>query len=569
MNRRHFLELATGAAISSASMGSAAASGSPATPQPDQFTQPRTGAGIFERTSTGRPPHIFFISADMVSPDLYHPDRALSKHVKLPAVRSLMADGTFFSNAFCTVPLCAPSRASYLTGRYSYIQGNGERAPEGLETQLRPNDIIFPEYLRAAGYVARQVGKAHVGTQKFIDAFGENDNPWDRWSPPVFDDDGFLAYQQSIGIKPQKYSREIVFLQQDRKTPGNSAGGWIVQEDGKPFPIEAHYSYYLAKRAINTLHEMVSTGVAAKHPLYIQLDIFDPHQPFSIPAGFEAREKELRQIMTLPASYEAVRKRNFVRAQDEPEILDIYRKYWGIYDPEMLLNYRVAYVLQMELVDRVIGMLLDEVKKLGLYDDAVVAFISDHGEMNGRRAMVDKGVYLHPEVLRVPFVVKPPKGIEKRGQVVRESVSLLDLSQTLLDFAQIRPMAKFDGVSLKSVSTGKPMEKRGPLLFFGGWHVGVNFACGVEGRTPDGRHFVYSYNASSSQDELYDLDSEDAVNLIDNPQYAQVRKQMIRDLGSALQSDPRWIGYWAEFRIARFHDLPKAEGDMQLFTKPS
>jgi arylsulfatase A-like enzyme len=61
----------------------------------------------------------------------------------------------------------------------------------------------------------------------------------------------------------------------------------------------------------------------------------------------------------------------------------------------------------MELVDRAIGMVLEEIKKLGLYEDVVVGFINDHGEMNGRRAMVDKGVYLYPDVLRVPFIIKP------------------------------------------------------------------------------------------------------------------------------------------------------------------
>ena len=50
---------------------------------------------------------------------------------------------------------------------------------------------------------------------------------------------------------------------QDRKTPGNSVGGWIVQEDGKPFPFEAHYTYFLAKRTIDTLRDLVDTGVAA------------------------------------------------------------------------------------------------------------------------------------------------------------------------------------------------------------------------------------------------------------------------------------------------------------------
>jgi arylsulfatase A-like enzyme len=565
MNRRDFLELATAAALASTASISDATKQEPE--RPLQFTDPRTGAGPFERTKSGRPPHIFMISADMVSPDLYHLSRPIAQHVQIPAIRSLMENGTFFANAFCTVPLCSPSRASYLTGRYSYIQGNGERAPDGLETQLRPNDIIYPEYLRAAGYVARQEGKAHVGTKKFIDAFTENDQPWDRWSPPVFDDDDYLTYQRSLGVKPQKYSREIVFLQQDRKTPGNSAGGWIVQEDGRPFPLEAQYSYYLAKRAIDTLRDLVKTGVTSRHPVYLQLDIFDPHQPFSIPAGFEERERQLRSIMTLPASYEAVRQRNFQRGVHEPKILDIYRRYWGIYDPQTLLEYRIAYALQMELVDRVIGMLLKETRSLGLYDDSLIAFISDHGEMNGREAIVDKGVYLFPDTVRVPFVIKPPGGTIAR--VAHDPVSLLDLSQTLLDAAGIRPEAKFDGISLLPMLQGQPSPPRAPLLFFGGWHVGVNFACGLQHHIADGRHFLYAYNCTSPDDQLYDLDSEDAENLIADPAYTQVRQEMIRQLGASLQADPRWIGYWAEFRIARYDSLPKTDGDMQMFAKPS
>jgi arylsulfatase A-like enzyme len=480
-----------------------------------------------------------------------------------------MQDGTFFSNAFCTVPLCSPSRASYLTGRYSYIQGNGERAPEGLATQLRPGDVLFPEYLKAAGYIARQIGKCHVGANSFLEAFGENDQPWDRWSPPVFDDDDFLAYQRRLGVKPQKYSREIVFQMQDRKTPGNSAGGWIVQEDGKPFPLEAQYSYYLAKKAIETIEALVENGSAKRHPMYLQLDIFDPHQPFSVPAGFEDRERELRAVLGLPESYRTTQHRDFERAPSEPEIIDIYRRYWGIYDPEQLLNYRVAYALQMEIVDRVIGLVLARLRELGLYDEMLVGFISDHGEMNGRRATVDKGVYLYPDVLRVPFIIKLPASLPRTHATVESPVSLLDLSQTLLDFAGIKPEAMFDGVSLLPYLRNGAGSEHRTLLFFGGWHVGVNFACGIQHRTSDGHRYLYAYNCTSTVDELYDLDSEDAVNLIDNQDLKSTREELIRKLGAALQADPRWVGFWAEFRIARFNSLPKEAGDMQLFTMPS
>jgi arylsulfatase A-like enzyme len=171
--------------------------------------------------------------------------------------------------------------------------------------------------------------------------------------------------------------------------------------------------------------------------------------------------------------------------------------------------------------------------------------------------------------MRVPLVVKPPAGEGPGGQIVEDSVSLMDLSRTLLEAAGIAPEAMFDGKSVLSAVRGKGLTTRGPLLFFGGWHVGVNFACGLEHRTKDGRHFLYAYNCSSANDELYDLASNDAVNLVNDSAYASIRQEMIRLLGVELQKDARFIGYWAEFRIARFHSLPKVEGDMQLFTKPS
>lgn len=566
MDRRTFCSLTAGALFGKQMLAEQPAPDAHATRL--RFTQERTGDGPFLASGNGRPHHILLISADMVGPDLYHPSRPFSKNVHLPAIRSLMQDGTFFSNAFCTVPLCSPSRASYLTGRYSYVQGNNERAPEGLESELRADDIIFPEYLKAAGYVTRQVGKCHVGAHKFIDAFGENDQPWDRWSPPVFDDDDFLAYQRSLGVKPQKYSREIVFRMQDRKTPGNSVGGWIVQEDGKPFPPEAQYSYYLGKKAIETVESLLSNGTLKHHPMYLQLDIFDPHQPFSIPAGFEERERELRKTINVPESWRTAQQHDFKRSADEPEIVDIYRRYWGIYDPQPLIDYRVAYALQMEVVDHVIGMVISRLKELGLYDDTLIAFVSDHGEMNGRRATVDKGVYIHPDVLRVPIVVKPPSNMPRAQAVIDSPASLLDLSQTILDFAGIKPEAKFDGMSLlPALCSGQKIGER-TLLFFGGWHVGVNFDCGIQHRTSDGRRYLYGYNCTSEVDELFDLESDDATNLIHSPDHAAIRKEMIQTLGAALRSDPRWTGYWAEFRIARFQDLPQATGDMQLFTAP-
>jgi hypothetical protein len=110
MDRRSFCSLTAGALFGKKILaGQSAADGQAAKLR---FTQERTGSGPFHKSASGKQPHILLISADMVGPDLYHPARPLSQHVQIPAIRSLMQDGAFFSNAFCTVPLCSPSRAS-------------------------------------------------------------------------------------------------------------------------------------------------------------------------------------------------------------------------------------------------------------------------------------------------------------------------------------------------------------------------------------------------------------------------------------------------------------------------
>jgi len=152
-----------------------------------RFINKKSGTHPFRVRDLGWRPHIFLITLDMVSPDHYHSSRPLQTEINLPTIHSLFDEGVVFENAFCSSPLCAPARAALATGRYSYITANGERALDGHETILRSTDVIFQEYLKATGYKTKHAGKGHLGTQKFMDAFDENDNAWDRWAPPVFE----------------------------------------------------------------------------------------------------------------------------------------------------------------------------------------------------------------------------------------------------------------------------------------------------------------------------------------------------------------------------------------------
>ena len=526
-----------------------------------RFLDPKRGRNPFTVDLPRKRPHIFVLTADMVSPDHYHPSRPFQRHMKLPALRSLASDSVVFNNAFCVSPLCAPARAALFTGRYTYITANGERAHDGHATVLRDDDVIFQEYLKASGYVTKHAGKGHVGVTKFIDAFDENSAAWDRWSPPIESDEYYAAYRKALGVGPQKYVREIRGLEQDRSTPSNSVGGWIAQSDGRPFPLQATYSHFLAQQAVSKLDAALSLNSG---PVYLQLDLFDPHQPFTIPAGFERREQELQAACTdLPRSYRETEKCGWKPQPGQPKIYDLYRRYWGLYDPKTVVDYRVANALQMEVVDSALDRFVRELKVRGLYDDSLIVFTADHGEMNGRRAVVDKGVYLYPDVLRAPMMIKMPAGSEVKPHSVEAPVSHLDIAPTLLSVAGVKPQCRLDGISLMPVLRGEPGRDR-DFVFECGTHVGINFACGMQSWSSGG-HYLYAYNASSEVDELYDLRDPDASNLAGQAEHRATRERMIQRMGSVLSRDPRWLSYWSSFRLDHYAELPKtSSGDMQI-----
>ena len=470
-----------------------------------------------------------------------------------------------FTNAFCASPLCAPARAALATGRYTYITANGERAHDGHESILRPSDVIFQEYLKATGYKTKHAGKGHLGTQKYMDAFDENDNAWDRWAPPIYDDELYLD-------RPAPPGREAAALQegdphaaagpQDRARQRRAAGSSRPTEN----PFRWRRSTRITWCAAPSISWMPRWRIGAGSPIYLQLDIFDPHQPFSIPDGLEDREKALRAVCSkLPASYERVRAADWKAFPNEPKIYDTYRKNWGLYDPRTATDYRVANALQMEVVDRALVKLIDALKVRGLYDESIVVFTSDHGEMNGRQAMIDKGVYLYPDVLRVPLAVKMPKSTGARHHSVEAPVCHLDIAPTLLAVAGVEPMERLDGRSLLPHLNGTAPSSDRELFFECGWHVGVNFACGTQKWTAGGEHYLYSFNVSSPFDELYDLHATDAENLASSPEHRKIHAEMVQRLGAMLDREPRWLCYSGPLHIDHYFDLPKQAGDVQMF----
>ena len=433
------------------------------------------------------------------------------------------------------------------------IMVNEERAHDGMAYELRRDDILFPEYLKHGGYATRHVGKCHVGTAKFLDAFGENDHPWNYWAPPLHDDDEYDQYLQDLGVKGWRFSRTIRALRGD--DPDAHFGGWAEQDDGSPLPIEATYPMFLAQRAAGTLNSLCR-GTGRGRPVYFQLDFFGPHQPFVIPAGLEERERRLREVIELPASFAAARDADFGALDREPYIYQVYRKRLALYREDALRDYVVANLLQVELIDRALGVFFQSLRDEGLYDDAAIVFMADHGEMNGERALVDKGVYGHPKVMQVPFIFRSPRG-EHAGRSISTPVSLLDLCPTLLGLCGITPSDRLDGHDLMPLVRGDSAERPQDFIFESLWHVAPNPAVAIQHRYDDGRHFIYTFNLCDRHDELYDLNGPAFRNLATDAEHQGVRTDMIRRLWSVLRQDRRWRCYRDPMHLAH-GDLLKA-----------
>jgi hypothetical protein len=264
-----------------------------------------------------------------------------------------------------------------------------------------------------------------------------------------------------------------------------------------------------------------------------------------------------------PESYRELLARDFEAPPGEPPVYATYRRNWGLYEPETMRRYIACNLLQIEILDRAVGVFLAALRESPLFRDSLLAFVADHGEMNGEKALIDKGVYAHPKVARVPLALKLP-GNEMAGRRVGEPVCLLDLAPTILEAAGVRVQERLDGQSLLPLARGASSSGTSPFVFEAGWHVTANPAVALVDCV-EGTPFLYCFNLTTPHDELYRLDGMDHQNLAGAENYAAAKRSMMRSLGEVLGADDRWRCYRDAFRLAAWDVLDSEGGDAQMF----
>lgn len=372
-----------------------------------------------------------------------------------PAIDALAAEGVRFDSMYCSSPLCAPSRASYMTGMYPHsttaIYHKMQRRPAGLGRFPGVAEGIpgMGTYFRNAGYRTAAIGKMHVHGETREDwdlGFDERElriytrMPGSHYSD-LKDGDVNMRYREMPPYHGQKY-REI-----DPEKFSHVPKDLLVRQNG----VNQHFLETLVEYEDEMLDHMVtdrSIGFIEKNtaegkPFFIHVGLEKPHRPWTIHKKFLDRFNP--DDMPLPATIGEWKKKGMFP----------FSQAWthsGIEGDEARRS-TAAYYACASSVDDCVGRIVERCRELGILDNTVIVYTSDHGESLYEHGLIEKHNMLEPAA-NVPFVIRAPWAIPSGG-ICHEPASLIDMIPTFCEMSGISSSAHLEGVSLIPAISGK------------------------------------------------------------------------------------------------------------------
>jgi iduronate 2-sulfatase len=426
----------------------------------------------------------------IVSDDLRVGGAYGSPEVLTPNIDRLEDRGVSFEQAYTQYPLCAPSRASFLTG----LRPNTVRAYD-LRTHVRsnvPDVVTLPQHFRKNGYFTARVGKIfHQGVPGHIGVDPDlHDDPasWD------------LAFNPSGADKVAEAEERIVNL--TPRLPLGVAFAYLPEESEDPQTDEL-----VATRTIQLINENKD------RPFFIAAGFYRPHVPEVAPKeyfdlyptiNFKAEPTLEHLDDVLPAARGPAYNYTSRFAENLP--------------PEQQKAFVRSYYAATSFMDAQVGRILEGLEKSGVADNTIVVFTSDHGFNLGEHGLWQKTM-LWDQATRVPLIIYAPNA-KGNGTASSKLVEMLDIYPTLADLAGLPVPKQVEGRSLQPllVQPNAP-EWNYPAL--------SQIAGGQSVRFGDWRYTEWGEDGAKGV-ELYNLraDPGEYNNLAALPQYQRVIEQL-------------------------------------------
>ncbi|MBC7234710.1 MAG: sulfatase-like hydrolase/transferase, partial [Chloroflexi bacterium] len=256
-------------------------------------------------------------------------------------------------------------------------------------------------------------------------------------------------------------------------------------------------------------------GARDGKPFFLWVNFWGPHDPYLLPEPFYSMFNG-DEVTLSPSMAETWEKKPWVQRM-------MSENYWGVEDmDEAIWREAVAkYAGYCALLDWETGRILARLEDLGLLEETIVVYTSDHGSMVGHHKLIDKGPYPYDDIQRIPLIVAGPN---VEPGVCNEFVYLHDLTSTILEWAGAEPFPCSNAQSLTPVLQGGHLAQPREEVYMTRHHHPYAY----EQRWLRTERFKYCFNAFDV-DELYDLalDPDEMVNRIDDPEYTAIKAELI------------------------------------------
>ena len=509
-------------------------------------------------TYAAQPPNIIFIMSDD------HAYQAISAYGSqwnhTPNIDRIANEGVRFDRCYVANSICAPSRASILTGKYSHVNGVLDNY-----TEFDGGQWTFPKSLQRAGYQTAMIGKWHLKS----DPTG-----FDHWD--ILVGQGYYyrpKFKSPAGVRQvdgyvTDLTTDLAMDWLQGKTQDDSAQG--ARNPDQPFLL------MLQHKAPHRPWDPAPRHLRA----YEDKDFAEPETLFddyatrtTAPRTAEMRISQMRLEQDLKVWPKDNKHRVWLYKHMTPNELAAWNK---VIDPRlaefnganlqgkartrwMWRHYLEDYLACVKGVDESVGRVLDWLDESGLAENTIVIYTSDQGFYLGEHGWFDKR-FMYEQSLRTPMVVRWPNG-DIRGQaaanqprVENRIVANLDIGPTLLELANANVDPTADGRSFVPLLKGQEVTDWRELFYYH-YHEGPERDHAVERHdgVTNGTHKLIHFYEVAPHDggewELYDLQSDPAelVNRYNDPQYATVRK----DLTAALVRERSRLGVKVPTSAAR------------------
>lgn len=443
-------------------------------------------------------PNVLFIISDDLNNSLGcygHPQ------VNSPHIDSLADRGVRFDRAYCQYPLCGPSRNSMLCGLYP--NSTGIHRNSLIFRQTIPKHQSLSHAFRMEGYFAARIGKLyHYNVPKSVGTNGHDDpGSWELELNPA-------------GCDRLLEEGDIFSLRK------NSFGGTLSWY-ASPREDKLHTDGMLARDAEWVLERCARDQ---DRPFFLALGFYRPHTPYVAPKPY-FKKYNVDEMPLVEGVEEDVK--------DLPQdALGSHKKEHELLNDDLRQQAIQAYFASITFMDAQVGRVLGKLEELGLAENTIVVFTSDHGYHLGEHGLWQK-MSLFEESTRVPLILAGP-GVTEKGKVAATPVGLIDLYPTLAKMCDVPTPENLQGQSLIPILKDTTEEGRGWAVSQVMRGKGKDQRFGYSIRTPRWRYT--EWNNSENGRELYDHKNDplEQKNLAENADLGEVIAGLSQTLSHAI-----------------------------------